>query len=129
MIDSENRDKRGRFVKGHNPLSRPKYDHMKKYPPILCATCYRGTSCPEYRSESVCAKKREFKKFTTRNVNDVINELRVTTETSYIEMQFNMIKEIYSGEYDPDVTKLVKKNFKRLLLLYQIYEQIKRNKS
>lgn len=133
MIYTENapsmRDNRGRFKKGHKPLIRPKYNLMKKYPKIICDKCYLGKNCPDYHQGCVCAHKREFKRYTNRNLNYVIEELRATIKIYSTNMQFYFIKEIISGEYSPQATKFVKKNFKRLLLLYQIYEQIDNSNS
>ena len=122
------RDNRGRFVKGHEPLVRPKYELMREYPALICDTCYKKDVCAEYKADSVCTYKREFKRYMTRNLNDVIEELRATTEASYAEMTFYIIQENITGEYNPAVTKLVNKNFKRLFLLYQIYKQIENRK-
>ena len=123
------RDNRGRFVKGHRPLVRPKYDLMKKPPKILCDTCYKKTDCAEYHCGYVCAHKRELKKYTNRDLNYVIEEIRATININYANMQFYFIKEIISGKYNATATKLVNKNFKRLFLLYKIYEQLEHNKS
>ena len=122
------RNNKGQFVKGHEPLARPKYELMKKYPKILCASCYMNSDCPDYQNGSVCANKREFKKFVNRNLNEVIDTLRTLTEKSYKDMQFFFVKEIISGKYSRKATSLVNKNRKRLLLLYQIYEQIENSK-
>ena len=133
MVYAENtpsmRDNRGRFNKGHEPLIRPKYELMKKYPKILCDNCYMKTDCLDYKNGSVCANKREFKKFINRNINDVIDALCLITDKSIAEMKFYMVQEVINGDYDEKVTKLINKNFKRLLLLYQIYEQIENSNS
>ena len=83
---------------------------MQKYPALLCDTCHKNHICPDFRIGCVCADKREFNKFITRNANDVISELRATTNESVTNMQFAMIQEVINGKYDLDVTILVRKN-------------------
>ena len=123
------RDYRGRFIKGHAPLTRPTYDLMKKYPKLLCATCYARHKCIQYQNESVCAYKREFKKYYTRDVNDVVSILRSNVEVSLSEMQFAMIQETVSGTFSHDLSKLINKNARQLLLLQQLYAQIDNSKT
>jgi len=123
------RNYQGRFVKGHKPLIRPKYELMQKHPKLLCATCYLGCTCPEYQKGCVCTHKREFSKFITRDANDVVLMLQSTTESSLAEMQFAMVQETISGVFSHKVSRLINKNSKRLLLLNQLYEQIDNSKS
>ena len=128
-MDNLIRNNRGQFIGGHKPLIRPKYELMKKYPKLICDTCYMRIDCPDYQDGSVCANKREFKKYINRDLNYVIEELCATTNISYVTMQYYFIKEIISGEYSHRATKLVGKNFKKLLLLCQIYIQVENSKS
>ena len=61
--DRPMRDSGGRFVKGHKPIRRPKYELMQKNPRLLCMTCYRRGTCPDYHKRYVCAHRREFRRF------------------------------------------------------------------
>lgn len=122
------RDNKGRFVKGHTPFIRPKYALLKKYPKLLCDTCCKRDTCPEYHNNYVCAYKREFKKFPTRNLNHVMDALSSITNDSLREMQFAMVQETLSGEYSPEVTRLISKNVKRLVLLFELNMQIANKK-
>lgn len=70
------RDERGRFVKGHRPLARRTYLGLSKYPKLLCSTCIKGMACLEYKYDCVCAHKKFFQKFNTRNATDIIDLIR-----------------------------------------------------
>jgi len=119
------RDNQGRFVKGHKPIRRPKYDLIRAHPRLICATCYKGKTCPEYHVRCVCAYKREFDKFFTRDLDSVIDQFCSITNTSMAELQVAMIREVLDGgKLCPQVSRLMDKNMKRLILLYQIYTQI-----
>ena len=67
--------------------------------------------------------------FIHRNVHDVMNVLCSSTNESLAEMQFGMIQEIINGEYSPEVTRLSKRNMRRLLLIYHLHRQIGNSKS
>jgi hypothetical protein len=47
-------------------------DKMHK---LACDTCYAADKCPDYRAGYVCAYDKEFKKFNTRNVDDVMDAM------------------------------------------------------
>lgn len=123
------RDNTGKFVKGHEPLTRPKYDLMRKYPKLLCDTCCIRSTCPDFQEECVCSHKRELKRFKTRDTIKVVSMLRSVTESSLTEMSFYIVQETMSGELDQKVSRLMSRNIKRLVLLYQLYEQMGRVQS
>jgi hypothetical protein len=126
------RDNRGRFVYGHKPLRRPKYDLMQTNPRILCDTCYKtviGEVCPEYSPNCVCACKRELQRFRDyRNADDVMEIIRheLNERTKY--QTYLLIGERLNGVHDPKLSKVMNKNIKQVMLLWEIYTQKERLK-
>jgi len=92
------RDQDGKFVKGHKPLVRPKYELLKKYPKLICDTCYLGMFCSDYLSGYVCTQKRELKRFIkNREIDAVLNELYLTTDWDNLKIQWLRTQEIIGG--------------------------------
>ena len=120
------RDSKGRFVKGHKPLVRPKYKRMKENPKLICKTCYKKNVCPEYHPDFVCLYKREFKKYKTRKIDEVMEKLGAESNETHADLQFAHIQEMVSGEFLPKTSRLLGRLMNQLFLLCYLHMQIDR---
>ena len=118
------RDSRGRFVKGHEPLPRPKYTRKKKNPKWLCANCYMAGQCAEYEVHSVCAYVKDFQNYTSRNLESVLEVMHTSLERYFLNLQHQLVLERLSGEINPKVSKLTFRYIKFSKLLIDTYMQI-----
>jgi hypothetical protein len=123
------RDKKGRFVKGHKPLVRPKYDLMRKFPMLYCNTCHKGMTCPEYQEGFVCAHKKGLRRYKTRDIHKLIDFMACDLDYKMGETQYKMIVEVLSEKYSPELTTLISRNCKRLFLMAELKIQQERSRT
>ena len=115
------RDEKGRFLKGQRAVRKPKNIYSKKYPKLNCDTCYKSGDCPEYMPGYVCAFDKMFKRFDTRNAEDVIDAMSSMINHNLERLQRAMMFEIMDGGMaTPEVTGLIDQNAKLLEKLQQI---------
>jgi len=117
------RDSKGRFLPGHKGLNRPKYDLMRERPKLTCENCFEGVKCPEYQLNSVCAHIKEFAKFDTREIGEVVKQFCSTTEESIDDFNIAIIEEIVSGELPLKLAAHINKNMKRIVKLHNLFWQ------
>lgn len=109
------RDDKGRFVKGSKVVRKPKNIYSKKYPKLACDTCYKSGDCPEYKAGHVCAFDKVFKKFDTRNLDDLVDAMQSMAGFNLERMQRAMIFETMDGGMPtPEVTGLIDQNMRLL---------------
>ena len=117
------RDDKGRFLKGQQAVRKPKNIYSKKYPKLNCDTCYKSGDCPEYKPGYVCAFDKMFKRFDTRNAEDVIDAMSSMINHNLERLQRAMMFEIMDGGMaTPEVTGLIDQNAKLLEKLQQIQQ-------
>ena len=115
------RDDKGRFLKGQQAVRKPKNIYSKKYPKLNCDTCYKSGDCPEYKPGYVCAFDKMFKRFDTRNAEDVIDAMSSMINHNLERLQRAMMFEIMDGGMaTPEVTGLIDQNAKLLEKLQQL---------
>ena len=115
------RDERGRFLKGQQAVRKPKNIYSKKYPKLNCNTCYKSGDCPEYKPGYVCAFDKMFKRFDTRNAEDVMDAMSSMINHNLERLQRAMMFEIMDGGMPtPEVTGLIDQNAKLLEKLQQL---------
>ena len=115
------RDEKGRFLKGQQKVRKPKNIYSQKYPKLNCDTCYKSGDCPEYMPGYVCAFDKMFKRFDTRNAEDVIDAMCSMVNHNLERLQRAMMFEIMDGGMaTPEVTALIDQNAKLLEKLQQI---------
>lgn len=117
------RDDKGRFLKGQQAVRKPKNIYSKKYPKLNCDTCYKSGDCPEYKPGYVCAFDKMFKRFDTRNAEDVIDAMSSMINHNLERLQRAMMFEIMDGGMaTPEVTGLIDQNAKLLEKLQQLQQ-------
>ena len=119
------RDAKGRFVRGHRPLTRPKYIYAKYYPKLLCNTCWAGRECAEYQKNCVCVHKKPYNQYESRDVDYVLEAM--TDKANYLSalLQFERIREITDGGLIlPEVSRLINRNFNLAVHLLKLHQQI-----
>lgn len=117
------RDEKGRFLKGQRAVRKPKNIYSKKYPKLNCDTCYKSGDCPEYKPGYVCAFDKMFKRFDTRNAEDVIDAMSSMINHNLERLQRAMMFEIMDGGMaTPEVTGLIDQNAKLLEKLQQLQQ-------
>lgn len=109
------RDEKGRFLKGQKAVRKPKKVYSKKYPKLFCDTCYSAQTCPEYKQGMVCAFKKMFNRFDTRNQEDVMDAMASMVEMNLDRLQRASIFEMLDGGLPNNiVTNLISQNMQML---------------
>lgn len=117
------RDESGKFVKGQQKVRKPKNIYSEKYPKLNCDTCYKSGDCPEYKAGFVCAFDKMFKRFDTRNAEDVVDAMSTMVNHNLERLQRAMMFETMDGGMiTPEVTGLIDQNAKLLEKLQQIQQ-------
>lgn len=109
------RDNKGRFIKGQKAVRKPKNVYSEKYPKLVCDTCYKSGDCPQYKAGYVCAFDRMFKRFDSRNYDDVVDAMASMVNNNLERMQRAMMFETMDGGFiTPEVTGLIDQNMRLL---------------
>jgi hypothetical protein len=109
------RDSQGRFVKGQQKVRKQKNVYSSKMPFLNCNVCYKAGDCPEYKPGYVCAYKKVFSQFDTRNMEDIIDAMQSMANTNLTRMQRAMMFEVMDGGMaTPEVTMLIDQNMRLL---------------
>lgn len=117
------RDSKGRFVKGHQKVRKPKSVYSEKYPKLVCNTCYKSGDCPQYKAGYVCAYDRALKKFDTRNLDDIMDAMQSMTNVNLQRMQRALMFETMDGGMPtPEVTGLIDQNMRLLQKMKELQD-------
>lgn len=115
------RDEKGRIVKGQVLRRKPKQIYSNLMPKLSCDTCVKGTQCPEFKAGFVCAFNKLFKRFDSRNADDVEDAIASMVEHNLQRMQQQMMFEMIDGGMnDAGVTALIDQNIKLLSFMNQM---------
>jgi len=107
------RDSKGRFVKGQQRVRKPKNIYSSKYPKLACDTCYKSGECPQYKEGYVCAFDKMFKKFDTRNLEDIYDAMHGMVNMNMERLQKAMLFETLDGGLPTgEVTSLIDQQMK-----------------
>lgn len=118
------RDDKGRFLKGQKKVRKPKNLASKHFPKLACNTCYKAGECPEYKPDYACAYEKIFKKFDTRDFDDVLDGMHSMTNMNMERMQRLMLFETMDGGMpDPTLTSMIDQNMRLLQMTKQMHEQ------
>ena len=121
---SKGRGRNGQFLRGHEPIIRPKYVYSQYYPKLYCNTCWTGRICPEYKKGCICAYKKGLKSFKTRKIDDAIDGLSTKVDKNLSRLQYLAVSETMSGEVlDINISRLIARISSQLFLLYNLYVQ------
>ena len=109
------RDAKGRFIKGQKKVRKPRNVYSEKYPKLACDTCYKSGECPQYKAGYVCAYDKMFKRFDSRNLEDVIESMQGMVNFNMARLQRAMIFEtLDGGMITPEVSNLIDQNMRLL---------------
>lgn len=114
------RDSKGRFIKGQKKVRKPKNIYSDKMPVLNCNTCYKAGDCEMYKPGYVCAYKKMFKRFNTRNMDDIVDAMTSMANYNLERMSRAMMFETMDGGMvTAEVTGLIDQNMR---ILNQIKE-------
>lgn len=109
------RDSKGRFIKGQKKVRKPKNIYSDKMPVLNCNTCYKAGDCEMYKPGYVCAYKKMFKRFNTRNMDDIIDAMTSMANYNLERMSRAMMFETMDGGMvTAEVTGLIDQNMRIL---------------
>lgn len=112
------RDESGKLLKGHKAVRKPKQIYSDLMPKLSCDTCIKAGSCPDYVAGYVCAYNKLFKRFDSRNTDDVEDAIASMVNHNLQRMQQQMVFEMLDGGIaDPTVTGMIDQNIKLLSLM------------
>lgn len=118
------RDSKGRIVKGSKSMRKSKKIYSEKFPKLLCDTCHAAQGCQHYKAGFVCAFTKLFKKFSTRNKEDVLDALHGMAEMNMERLQRAAFFELVDGGLPTNmVTNLINQNMNLLMTVKSIDEQ------
>lgn len=107
------RDENGKFLKGQQKVRKPRNMYSQLYPKLNCDTCYKSGDCPQYQAGFVCAFDKMFKRFDTRNLDDVIESMQGMASFNMERLQRAMIFETLDGGMPTaEVTGLIDQNMR-----------------
>jgi hypothetical protein len=105
------RDESGKFLKGQQTVRKPRNIYSQLYPKLNCDTCYKSGECPQYQAGFVCAFDKMFKRFDSRNVDDVVESMQGMVNFNMERLQRAMIFETLDGGMPTaEVTGLIDQN-------------------
>ena len=115
------RDEKGRFLKGQKKVRKPKKLYSDKFPKMFCDTCYSAQTCPEFKQGHVCAFKKIFQKFDTRNTEDVMDAMNDMVAMNLARLQRASMFEILDGGMPTgQVSALIDQNMRLLQHMQQM---------
>ena len=110
-----------KLLKGKMLVKTPKKVYTKKYPKFACDTCYAASNCPEYKAGYACAYSKLFNRFSSRNMQDIIEAMQGMVDHNMSRMQRAMVIEAVTGVVDPQIPALINQNTRLLANLRDIY--------
>lgn len=115
------RDNKGRFIKGQKRVRNRKNIYSEKYPKMSCNTCYAAQSCPEFKEGYVCAFNKMFKRFDSRNAEDVLDAMSSMVNLNMERMQRVAIFEMLDGgSPDSNLTNMIDQNMRLLQQMREV---------
>ena len=110
-----------KLLKGKMLVKTPKKVYTKKYPKFACDTCYAASNCPEYKAGYACAYSKLFNRFSSRNMQDIIEAMQGMVDHNMSRMQRAIVIEAVTGVVDPQIPALINQNTRLLANLRDIY--------
>lgn len=84
----------------------------KSAPGLLCDNCVMSMQCPKFSNGAVCAFQEDFSRVTTRNANEVVEELAKIFSVNVERARYlRLWEQINGGVPDGDVTKHMTETF------------------
>lgn len=117
------RDEKGRFLKGQKKVRKPKSLASQHFPKLACNTCYKAGECPEYKPDHACAYEKVFKKFKTRNMNDLMDAMFSMADLNMERMsRLALFETMDGGMPDPTLTSMIDQNLNIMMKMKQLHE-------
>ena len=117
------RDSKGRFVKGQKRVRKRKNMYSDLYPKLACNTCYAAQSCPEYKEGYVCAYNKMFKRFDSRDSEDILDAMSSMVNLNMERMQREAIFEMLDGGTTSSVlTQMIDQNMRLLQQMQEVQQ-------
>lgn len=117
------RDEKGRFVKGQKRVRKRKNIYSEKYPKLSCNTCFAAQTCPEFKEGYVCAFNKMFKRFDSRNAEDVMDAMSSMVNLNMERMQRVAIFEMLEGgSPDSVLTNMIDQNMRLLQQMREVQQ-------
>lgn len=115
------RDESGRFVKGQQKIRKPKKIYSSKLPQVSCDACNMAQGCPDYKPGYVCAYNKMFKKFDTRNMQDLTDAMHSIVSFNLERLQRMMLMEqLNGGIVDSAVDGLMATSMKYMMMMKEM---------
>ena len=115
------RDEKGRFLKGQQKVRKPKSVYSNKLPQVSCDVCAMAQGCPDYKPGYICAYNKMFKKFDTRNLDDLKDAMHSIVSSNLERLQRMMLMEqLNGGIADATVDRLMDTNMKYLQMMKEL---------
>ncbi len=90
-------DKDGNILKGIKTVKKQKKLSNKALPRLSCDRCVMATNCPEYQAGYICAYDKMFRRFNTRDVEDVKQGLTAIADLALERAQKAFMQETAMG--------------------------------
>ena len=117
------RDENGRFLKGQKAVRKPKQVWSKHFPKLACNTCYKAGECPEYKPDHACAYDSIFKKFKTRNMDDLMDAMFGMADLNMERMsRLALFESMDGGMPDPTLTAMIDQNLNIMMKMKQLHD-------
>lgn len=90
-------DKDGNILKGIKTVKKQKKLSNKALPRLSCDRCVMATNCPEYQAGYICAYDKMFRRFNTRDAEDVKQGLTAIADLALERAQKAFMQETAMG--------------------------------
>lgn len=118
-------DKDGSIQKGIKKLRKQKKISSIKMPRLSCDRCVMASKCPEYQAGYICAYDKTFRKFNTRDAEDVRDGMSAIADVALERAQKAFMLETSMGGMPTDATsKALKEAWNYLDKLNELHNQM-----
>ena len=90
-------DKDGNILKGVKTIKKQKKLSTRALPRLSCDRCVMAMNCPEYRAGYICAYDKTFRKYNTRNIEDVKQGMTAIADLALERAQKAFMQETAMG--------------------------------
>lgn len=121
-------DKDGNIKAGIKKLRKQKKISTKAIARLSCDRCVLATNCPEYQAGYICAYDNLFRKFNTRNQDDVIDGMTSLADLALERVQKSYLQETQQGGIATERTSdLMKDAWGYLEKLHKLQNEVNGN--
>lgn len=118
-------DKDGNIAKGVKKMRKQKKISSIKMPRLSCDRCVMAAKCSEYQAGYICAYDQTFRKFNTRDAEDVRDGLSAIADVALERAQKAFMQETALGGMPTETTsKALKEAWSYLEKLNELHSQL-----